>query len=56
MHASMQGHVECVRALLEAGAPVGEAAERGTTALMFASTRGNLECVRALLKAGADVA
>ena len=55
MAASRSGTLECVLALLEAGANVAQAAEDGWTALIFASAEDHLECVRALLEAGADV-
>jgi hypothetical protein len=56
MAASQEGHLECARALLEAGADVAQARQDGFTALMVASSKGHLECMRALLEAGADVA
>jgi hypothetical protein len=55
MLASRNGKLECVRALLEAGAHVNQADESGWTALIIASANGLLECVRALLEAGAVV-
>jgi hypothetical protein len=54
--ASSQGHLECVRALLEAGADVAHASETGVTSLIAASREGNRDCVYALLDAGSDVA
>jgi ankyrin repeat protein len=50
----VNGHLDCVRALLEAGAPVEPAMENGDTALLLACQVGHLECVRALLDAGAQ--
>jgi ankyrin repeat protein len=47
--------VECVRVLLEAGAPVAQTMQDGITALMVASGQGHVDCVRALLEAGAQV-
>jgi hypothetical protein len=45
-----------VCALLEAGAPVGQANPHGVSALLVSALNGHLECVRALLEAGAPVA
>jgi hypothetical protein len=57
MYASIRGHLERVRALLEAGADVAQATTDGCTALMAASRAGHVECVRMLvLEAGTDVA
>jgi ankyrin repeat protein len=56
MLASILGHLECVRALLESGADVAQAMRDGTTALMHAGMQGQPECVRTLLAAGANVA
>ena len=53
-HASMNGHVEVVRALLAEGVGVDAATNDGSTALIFASFKGHVEVVRALLAAGAD--
>jgi ankyrin repeat protein len=51
------GHLECVRALLEAGAQVPQAMQSGTTALMLACWGGRATwSVRALLEVGALVA
>jgi ankyrin repeat protein len=55
MLACGEGHVDCVRALLEAGAPVEQARPDGNTALMLACLVGREHCVRALLEAGAAV-
>jgi hypothetical protein len=55
-----EGHLECVRALIEARADVAQADSAGSTALtaalMATSEHWKLECVRALIEAGADVA
>ena len=55
MSASKTGHIECVRALIEANATVDHARPDGRTALMSASLKGHVECVRALLEAKANV-
>jgi ankyrin repeat protein len=53
--ACWEGHLECVHALLKAGAPVAQAEQDGSTALMLASRKCHAVCVRALLEAGAQV-
>ena len=51
--ASRFGHIEFVRALLNAGAGVDAAADDGSTVLMLATLWDRVEVVRALLAAGA---
>eukprot|EP00618_Florenciella_parvula_P035751 CAMPEP_0119472470 /NCGR_PEP_ID=MMETSP1344-20130328/4520_1 /TAXON_ID=236787 /ORGANISM="Florenciella parvula, Strain CCMP2471" /LENGTH=590 /DNA_ID=CAMNT_0007505425 /DNA_START=117 /DNA_END=1891 /DNA_ORIENTATION=- len=54
--AAQKGHVEVVRALLEAGADVNQArTDDGTTLCYIAAQTGHVEVVRALIEAGADV-
>ena len=54
LHAACSnGHVECVRVLLAAGAPIEVRDSRGETALMTAARTGAPECARTLLAAGA---
>ena len=53
-HAAIEGHLEVVHLLLEAGADENAASTDGATALMVAAFRGHLEVVRVLLEAGAD--
>ncbi len=48
-------HVDCIRALLEAGAAVDAADWRGTTAAMIAAFHESQECLSVLIAAGADV-
>ncbi len=50
-----QTSVEKVRALIDAGADVNAATEKGSTALMFAVYKGHVEIVKLLLAAKADV-
>ena len=52
--ASQNGHVECVRALIEAGGKelVMMANNNGASCLLIASQNGHVECVRALIEAG----
>ena len=52
--ASQNGHVECVRALIEAGGKelVMRANKNGVSCLLIASQNGHVECVRALIEAG----
>lgn len=54
MAATMQGHAESVKTLIEAGADVNRAPD-GMTALLFASMAGRTDIVRLLIGAGADV-
>ena len=56
LHASAQhGHVDRVRAHLDAGADVNERDEEGVTALHWAAINGHDDCCRLLLARGADV-
>jgi len=55
MWASMYGHIEVVKLLLEAGADVNAKTIDGDTALKWASDYGHTEIVKLLLEAGADV-
>ena len=49
------GHLEVVRALIEAGADVNARAENGLIPLILSAQNGHLEVVRALIEAGAYV-
>ncbi|CZR67067.1 uncharacterized protein PAC_16966 [Phialocephala subalpina] len=53
--ASMNGHIEVVKLLLEKGANVNAAIEDGSTPLHRASMNGHLESVKLLLEKGANV-
>ena len=56
MTASLKGHTEIVKALLDKGADVNAKSKDGVTALMWASQDGHTEIVKALLiDKGADV-
>ena len=52
--ASLEGHLEVVRLLIEAGADKDKANDDGTTPLYVASINGHLEVVRLLVEKGAD--
>jgi ankyrin repeat protein len=54
MIATIEGHVEVVRALLEHGAQVNAGNNKGWTALRFAVSMDETEILRVLLDAGAD--
>ena len=49
----MNGHLECAKALLGAGADINKQGNYGSTPLMFAAMFGKIEVVRELLKQGA---
>lgn len=49
------GNVDCVKALIAAGADLKAKDRDGMTALVEAAALGNVDCVKALIVAGADV-
>ncbi len=55
MYASMHGHVEIVKKLLEAGAKIDDVDNEGFTALMYAIMANHTDVADALVDAGADV-
>ena len=55
MHASYNGHVEVIKALLEHNANVNMPNNAGSSALMNAIVFGHIDCVRMLVENGADV-
>merc|ERR1711974_455453 len=52
--ASLNGHVEVVKSLIQAGGDVNMQSESGWTPLHCASQNGHVEVITALLAAGAD--
>ena len=52
--ASQEGHLECVRLLLEAGAAVSQAKDNGSTPLLIACLKGHLEVAKLLSSYGAS--
>ena len=52
--AAQEGHLECLRELVKAGANVDQANKKGVTPLNISADEGHLEVVRALLEMGAD--
>eukprot|EP00731_Ephydatia_muelleri_P005630 Em0002g1806a len=55
MLASMEGHMECVKVLLDNGAEINIQDKEGWTTLMKSSRAGHMECVTVLLDKGAEV-
>jgi hypothetical protein len=53
--AAQNGHADCVKLLLGAGADVHKANDNGATPLFMATQKAQLDCVRLLLEARADV-
>lgn len=53
--AANDGHVECVRILINAGCTVNAKDENGKTALYYAAWEGHMDCVQLLLDAGCEV-
>ena len=51
--ACFNGHLECAKALLGAGADINKQDNTGWTPLMAAAQKGKIEVVRELLKRGA---
>ena len=51
----MEGHVQCLKRLLELGVDRDPRQIEGATPLHMAAHEGRVECVKALLDAGADI-
>lgn len=51
-HAASEGHVECLKALLESGARADILDEKGLSAMYYAAWEGHLECMQLLSAAG----
>ena len=49
------GHVDCLRELVAAGAEVNIQENDGWTALMLAAQNGHVDCLRELVVSGAEV-
>lgn len=52
--AAMRGHVQCVRALIDAPAETDPRNNEGETPLFLAASWGHLDCAKTLLQNGAD--
>ena len=53
-HAVSEGHVECVKTLLEQGVEVNIVDEKELTPMYYAAWEGHLECMELLVSAGSD--
>ncbi|RCI03033.1 phosphate system positive regulatory protein pho81, partial [Rhizopus stolonifer] len=53
--AANDGHVGCVRILINAGCKINAKDEKGKTALYYAAWEGHMDCVQLLLDAGCEV-
>ncbi|KAG0306864.1 phosphate system positive regulatory protein pho81 [Dissophora globulifera] len=54
-YAASEGHVECVKILLEAGCNVNVIDELGKTPIYYAASEGHADCVELLIEAGGKV-
>ncbi|KAL1917087.1 uncharacterized protein VTP21DRAFT_5285 [Calcarisporiella thermophila] len=54
-YAASDGHIQCVRALIEAGCKLNMKDEFGLTPVYYAAWEGHVECVAVLLEAGCVV-
>jgi CDK inhibitor PHO81 len=54
-HAASEGHVECVKTLLECGVEVDIVDEKGLSAMYYATWEGHLECMRLLASVGRGI-
>ncbi|KAI7826615.1 hypothetical protein BC939DRAFT_501788 [Gamsiella multidivaricata] len=52
-YAASEGHVDCVKILLDAGCNVNVADEHGKTPIYYAASEGHVDCVALLIAAGA---
>ena len=53
--AANQGHIECLKELIAAGADINKEDKDGDTALYSAANQGHIECLKELIAAGADI-
>jgi len=53
--AALEGHIECMRELLDRGADIERKDKAGSTALLMTVWQGHIECMRELLDRGADI-
>lgn len=53
--AAMEGHADCLRLLVDAGARVDAEGQTGETAAMWAAIAGHPDCLSLLIAGGADV-
>ena len=53
--AALEGHIECMRELLDRGADIESKSNDGYTTLMITALESHIECMRELLDRGADI-
>ena len=53
--AALQGHIECLKELIAAGADLNKEDKDGRTPLYSAANQGHVECLKEIIAAGAEL-